>query len=105
MRFIETPVFTTAVDALLSPDALHAMQLALVLRPTAGSVIRKSGGLRKMRWAVPGKGKRGGLRVIYFWDESSETFYLLYVYRKSDQDDLSAKQIKALAQMVREEFQ
>ena len=48
--------------------------------------------------------KRGGIRVIYFWDEPSETFYMLYAYRKSAQEDLTAPQLRTLARLVREEF-
>jgi hypothetical protein len=104
MRFIETPVFTRTVDGLLDADQFWALQLALLLRPDVGPVIPKSGGIRKMRWALSGAGKRGGLRVIYYWDEASETFYLLYVYRKSAKDDLTPNQIRTLAKLVREEF-
>jgi hypothetical protein len=104
MRFIETSVFTRAVVELLDDGAYHALQLALLLRPELGSVIRGSGGLRKLRWSIPGQGKRGGARVIYFWDEPSETFYLLYAYRKNAQEDLTAAQLKTLSRLVREEF-
>ena len=60
--------------------------------------------LRKSRWPLPGRGKRGGLRVIYFWDESSETFFMLYAYPKNEQEDLTAQQLRTLARLVREEF-
>jgi hypothetical protein len=49
-------------------------------------------------------GKRGGCRVIYYWDETSETFYMLYVYRKNDQEDLTQQQLRTLSRLVREEF-
>jgi len=104
MRFIETPIFTTAVVELLADEEYAALQLALLLRPELGPVIRGSGGLRKLRWSLRGTGKRGGCRIIYFWDEPSETYYLLYAYRKSDQEDLSAAQLRALSRLVREEF-
>ena len=67
-------------------------------------LIRGTGGLRKIRWSVKGKGKRGGLRIIYFWDEHSETFYMLYVYPKSEREDLTAQQLRVLRRLVREEF-
>jgi hypothetical protein len=66
MRFIETPVFTRAVGELLDDEELRSLQLALLQRPELGPVIQGSGGLRKLRWAVAGRGKRGGLRVINF---------------------------------------
>jgi len=104
MRFIETPVFTRTVVKLLTDEQYRALQLALLLRPELGAVIRGSGGIRKLRWSPPGTGKRGGIRVVYFWDESSETFYLLYAYRKSVKDDLTPQQLRVLARLVREEF-
>jgi hypothetical protein len=104
MRFIETSVFTRAIVELLDDEAYHSLQLALLLRPEQASAIRGSGGLRKLRWALPGRGKRGGARVIYFWDRPSETFYLLYAYPKSAQEDLSARQLEVLSRLVREEF-
>jgi len=104
MRFIETSVFTRAVVELLDDESYRSLQLALLLRPELGPSIRGSGGLRKLRWALEGRGKRGGVRVIYYWDEPTETFYLLYIYRKSAREDLTARQLKVLSRLVREEF-
>ncbi len=67
-------------------------------------MIPQSGGLRKIRWALPGKGKRGRCRIIYFRDEASETFFMLYAYRKSQQEDLSSHQLRILNRLVREEL-
>jgi mRNA-degrading endonuclease RelE of RelBE toxin-antitoxin system len=66
--FIETPVFTELVEKQLDREAYRALQLTLLLRPEQGAVIPGSGGLRKIRWGVDGRGKRGGVRVIYFWE-------------------------------------
>jgi len=63
-----------------------------------------SRGLRKLRWSRRGQGKRGGIRVIYFWEESSASFYLLYAFRKNEQEDLTAAQLRVLSRLVREEF-
>jgi hypothetical protein len=104
MRFIETPVFTRAVVDLLDEEQYLSLQPALLLPPGLGPVIRGSGGIRKLRWSLRGGGKRGGIRVISFWDEPSETFYMLYAYRKSAQEDLTAQQLRVLAKLVREEF-
>jgi hypothetical protein len=60
--------------------------------------------LRKIRWRRPGTGKRGGLRVIYFWEAVSEMFYMLMVYRKTDQEDLTSKQVAIMRRLVKEEF-
>ena len=104
MRFVETPVFTRALRRHLSDEAYRALQLALLLRPEQGSLISGSGGLRKLRWRTPGHGKRGALRVIYYWAPADETFYMLYVYSKNEQGDLTRAQVRVLGQLVREEF-
>lgn len=104
MRFIETPIFTEDVSNELSSDEYRQMQVALMLRPEQGAVVRGSGGLRKIRWRRAGMGKRGGLRVIYFWEAKSETFYMLTMYRKSKQEELSPAQLRILRRLVAEEF-
>lgn len=75
-----------------------------MLRPEQGAIIPKSGGLRKIRWALKGKGKRSGLRVIYYWDKKTESFYMLYVYQKSKLDDLTKDQLRILSQLIKEEL-
>ena len=104
MRFIETPAFTAALRRHLTEEAYRTLQLALVLRPQQGAVIPGAAGLRKLRWAAVGRGKRGGLRVIYYWVPEDEVFYMLYVYAKNEQGDLTVAQTRTLARLVREEF-
>ena len=104
MRFIETPVFTSSVTRLLDDESYRQLQLALMLRPEQGPVIPAAGGLRKVRWARAGGGKRGGLRVIYYWASKDAAFYMLFAYAKNEQGDLTAVQAKALGRLVREEF-
>ena len=104
MKFIETPIFTAEVQKFLNDDEYKSLQIALMLRPEQGSIIPGSGGLRKIRWAIKGKGKRGGLRIIYYWDNKTESFYMLYIYIKNKKEDLSLNQIKALSQLVKEEL-
>ena len=104
MRFVETHVFTTALQRHLNDERYRQLQIALMLRPEQGPVISGSGGLRKVRWAAPGTGKRGGLRVIYYWAVREQAFYLLYVYAKSEQGDLTPAQARQLGRLVREEF-
>jgi hypothetical protein len=104
MRFVETPVFTATLQGHLDDDQYRQLQIALMLRPEQGPVIRASGGLRKVRWAKPGAGKRGGLRVIYFWAPAERAFYMLYAYAKAEQGDLTPAQTRALGRLVREEF-
>ncbi len=87
MRFVETPVFTAGMRRLLDEEAYRALQIALLLRPEQGFVIPRSGGLRKIRWTATGRGKRGGIRVIYYWHAAEETFYMLFAYAKNVQGD------------------
>ncbi len=104
MRFVETPVFTAAIRRLLDDDQYRRLQIALMLRPEQGPVIPGTGGLRKVRWATAGVGKRGGVRVIYYWAPAETVFYMLYAYTKNEQGDLTAAQARALGRLVREEF-
>jgi len=104
MTFIETPIFTRSIRRLLSAEQYRSLQLALLLRPEQGDVMIGGGGLRKIRWSFRDKGKRGGVRVIYYWDVKQETFYMLLAYAKSQQDDLTAEQIKILKRLIKEEF-
>ena len=77
MRFVETPIFTKEVRSLLSDDDYRTLQTALMLRPEQGEIIRGTGGLRKIRWGGKGHGKRGGYRLIYYWDNQTDTFYIV----------------------------
>ena len=104
MRFVETPVFTDTIRRLVTDDSYRSLQITLLLRPQQGPLMRGSGGLRKIRWAAPGRGKSGGIRVIYYWDPKSQTVYMLFAYAKGDQEDLTPSQLRVLAHMVREEF-
>ncbi|MCK4817475.1 type II toxin-antitoxin system RelE/ParE family toxin [bacterium] len=104
MRFVETPIFTKEVRSLLSDDDYRTLQTVLMLRPEQGEIIRGTGGLRKIRWGGKGHGKRGGYRLIYYWDNQTDTFYMLFIYPKNRQEDLTAKQRKLLSKLVQEEF-
>jgi hypothetical protein len=98
--FFETSVFTRRVTVLLSDDEYAELQRTLVAVPDAGDVISGSGGLRKLRWGAKGRGKRGGVRVIYFHIISRDQFYMLLIYGKNEQDDLSPDQLRALKRSV-----
>lgn len=104
MRFIETSVFTASLRRHLDDEQYRALQVALLLRPTQGDLIRGGGGVRKLRWGATGRGKRGGVRVLYYWAVEPAVCYMLYVYAKNEQGELTPAQIKALAQLVRKEF-
>jgi hypothetical protein len=102
MLFIETPIFTKLVTDLMPDDEYRKIQLALVLRPEAGKIIPGSSGLRKIRWKSSGSGKRGGLRLIYFWDVQEDRIYMFLIYKKSKQEDLTPNQLKILRNLVKE---
>jgi mRNA-degrading endonuclease RelE of RelBE toxin-antitoxin system len=104
MRFVETRAFTELVCKSLTDDEYRALQSSLLLRPEQGVLIPGSGGLRKLRWRAKGRGKRGGLRLIYFWDKRSATHYMLFLYQKNVQGDLTRAQVQLLGRLVREEF-
>jgi mRNA-degrading endonuclease RelE of RelBE toxin-antitoxin system len=101
---VETSVFTRQLRALLPDEEYRKLQAALVGKPTLGPLIRGSGGLRKLRWALPGRGKRGGVRVIYFWAVRHDQLLMLLMYPKSERDDLSPSQLKLLRKLVGEEY-
>lgn len=90
MEFIETPTFTRAVMALLSDEEYQELQDALVESPERGDLIRGGGGIRKVRHAAKGRGKSGGVRVIYYWVKDREQLYMLMIYPKSKKDNLTA---------------
>lgn len=101
---METRIFTEEVRKLLGEEEYRALQLALLLRPEQGALIKGSGGLRKIRWGFGGKGKRGGCRIIYYLDKQKDVVYMLFVYPKSAQGDLTPSQTRILGKMVKEEL-
>lgn len=101
MVFIETPIFTEDLLKLLSDDEYKEMQKTLLYEPETGDLIQGSGGFRKIRWRQGGKGKRGGVRVIYYWEKSTEKLFLIFIYKKSVQEDLTQDQIKLLKSLVK----
>ena len=83
MVIFETSAFTKAISDLLDDDRYAALQEMLAENPDAGDLIPGTGGLRKLRWAVPGRGKRGGMRIIYYWVMPKDQIFMLLVYRKN----------------------
>jgi hypothetical protein len=102
MIFVETPPFERLREKYLDDNQFRLLQATLMARPDAGAIIVGSGGIRKIRWSVEGRGKRGGLRVIYFWLSAEGHVYFLTVYRKSEVADLSRDEIRALREIVRQ---
>ena len=104
MVIVETSIFTRQVLELLSDDEYRKLQVVLANRPNAGALIKGSGGLRKIRWTIEGRGKRGGVRVIYYWAVKQEQLLMLFMYPKSERDDLSPGQLKTLRKIVEDEY-
>lgn len=104
--FIELPPFERHRQGYLSDENFRAFQKMLMDNPEVGDVIEGTGGLRKMRYADEkrGKGKRGGLRVIYYWWQSGKQFWLFTVYNKDGMDDLTAAQRKILKELLKQEL-
>ena len=100
MIFIETPTFTKQIRALVDDAAYAAFQAELAHAPDAGDLIEGTGGLRKIRMRLPGRGKQGGARVIYYHVSAAAQIRLLYVYPKNVADDLTAEQRQQLADIV-----
>jgi hypothetical protein len=100
MLFIEDHGFLKRRKGLLEDEQLFELMESLAAHPEAGKVIPKSGGLRKLRWAARGHGKRGGVRVIYFWWLADDKILLLDIYAKADKEDLTADEMEKLKRKV-----
>ena len=104
--FVELPAFERHRADYLDDAAFAGLQQALMKNPEVGEVIEGTGGLRKMRFADArrGKGKRGGLRVIYYWWSAGTQFWLYTLYDKDEMADLTARERKALKAMLKMEL-
>ena len=96
----ETPEFLRKAKNLLPEKDRHTLISHLAMYPLSGVVIEGTGGIRKLRWKVQGKGKSGGLRIIYFFFNEKIPLYVLTVYSKGKKDDLSAEERSELAKLV-----
>ena len=104
MVFVESPWFSAWRKDHLDDEDFRALQIALLQHPARGAVIQGSGGLRKIRVAAAGHGKRGGGRVIYFYQTKADRIYLLAGFTKAKQADLSPAQARSLARAMKEEL-
>jgi len=100
VSFIETKLFTRLVQEYLTDDAYCKLQAALIERPEAGDLIRGSGGVRKLRWQAPGRGKRGGYRVIYYAKMDQKVIWMLSMYPKNVADNIPAHVLRAIRKEV-----
>ena len=105
--FVELPAFERRRADYLDDEAFRALQQLLMTRPEAGDLMPGTGGLRKLRFpdARRGKGKRGGLRVIYYWWDAGRQFWLFTLYDKDEMSDLTPAQRKALRAMIKAELE
>lgn len=101
MEFVETSVFTRQIDELATDDELRVLQAELIGQPDKGSLIKGSGGLRKVRMTTANAGKSGSIRVIYYW-RHAQRIYLLLAYPKSQRDTLSASELDVLKALARQ---
>lgn len=99
MVFYETNIFTAQIVSLLSDESYRELQNQIVVDPEAGDLIPGSQGLRKIRWKVEGRGKRGGMRVIYYLVTREEVF-MIFAYKKNEQENLTPEQTRKLRQLV-----
>ena len=103
MIFIETSKFTKLLSEYLSDDEYRMLQWHLQEKPDSGDIIRGSGGVRKVRWAPEGKGKSGGVRVIYYWKKSDHEIWMLTMYSKSEQASIPGHILKKIAEAIENE--
>ena len=96
LTFIESRLFTRLADEYLGDEGLQALQEHLLGQPDSGDLIRGSGGIRKVRWALPGRGKSGGIRVIYYLRSQQGQIWLLTLYAKNVRDSIPAAVLRKI---------
>ncbi len=100
IRLFVTTTYERAIRKLLSEAKRKEMEAAVLANPRRAPVISGTGGIRKLRWTGSGRGKRGGIRTIYFYHAGPEAVYMLTAYAKADRDDLTPEDRKALSRLV-----
>ncbi|WNV05443.1 transcriptional regulator [Candidatus Methylospira mobilis] len=104
LTFIELPFFSKAREIYLSDDAFRELQQTLISAPETGDIIPGTGGARKLRWSRPGMGKRGGLRVIYYYVDVIGQIWLLTLYSKNVADNIQPQILKRLTESIHAEI-
>jgi len=100
VEFIESTAFTKYVYDYLSDDEYLGLQSFLLLYPESGKVVPGSGGVRKIRWAMTGKGKSGGVRVIYYFKRQDDEIWLLTIYSKNEVENIPAHILRKIAKEI-----
>ena len=103
ITFIETKLFTRLVEEYLSDDSYRQLQAALASDPEAGPLIPGSGSLRKLRWGISGRGKRGGLRVIYYARIKQDEMWLLTLYPKNVAENIPSHVLRQIKKEIDDE--
>ena len=98
--FTETARFVKRAENLLGADIISELQLYLCRYPEDGAIIPASNGIRKLRWAASGRGKRGGARIIYYYAVSADRILLLDIYAKNEKENLTAADLRELKNAV-----
>jgi mRNA-degrading endonuclease RelE of RelBE toxin-antitoxin system len=96
LTFVETKLFTQLVVNYFSDDEYAALQNAIAANPEAGDVIKGSGGVRKLRWGLSGRGKRGGVRIIYYLRLPQGQVWMLTMYTKNEADSIPGSVLKRI---------
>lgn len=102
MEFIETPYFSQLLQNYLTDDEYRQLQALLIENPERGVIIQGTGGVRKIRFKMGNKGKRGGVRIIYYWVSRKFKIYFLTMYAKCNQEDLSSQEKSILYALAKE---
>lgn len=100
LEFVETSIFTKTVKRYLSDDELAELQAYLCEYPESGDVIRGSGGVRKLRWAIQGQGKRGGVRIIYYLKFADGQIWLLTMYAKNVKETIPTNVLRQIKEAI-----
>ncbi len=103
MIFIEATLFTKLSPDYSNDDEYRSLQWYLLGSPDAGDIVRGSGGVRKVRWSSRGKGKRGGIRGVYYWKKSFDEIWLLAIYSKNEKATIPGRVLKKIAEKIENE--
>ena len=101
MEYIESPLFSKLIETYLKDEEYAAFQWDLALHPEKGDLIAGSGGLRKIRWLGKGRGKRGGVRIIYYYKNREEQIWLLTIYAKNEDENIPLSILKKIKEELK----
>lgn len=100
LTIVETGAYLARAEKLLGADERETLKLTIAADPLAGDLIRGSGGVRKLRFGLDGRGKRGGVRVVYYFHSERMPAFMLAVFAKNERSDLSQSEIARLRKLV-----